>query len=135
MFTPPKLNLKPTTRAEIPFHGSVAAGGYLTLVSGYIIFPFRVVKAKMEFLHDARQLVEYRWYVSRDTNTPTTGWPTDTNLYGRLSPNAGFRGQGVMREVPQNIEVHEEGTYLKMSVYNGLGLAYYANGSITIEEI
>ena len=135
MFKAPKLELEPTLMAEIPFEGSVAAGGWLTLVSGYIPHRYRVIKAKMFFTHDARNLVMHRLFVSRSSIAPTTGWPTDTNLYGRLSPTATFIGQGIIRQVPANVEVLEEGTYLKLATFNGLGAAYMANGSITIEEI
>lgn len=135
MFKAPKLELKPTVRAEIPFEGSCAAGAYLTLVSGYIPHKYRVTRAKMFFPHMARNMVRHRWYVSRNINAPTGDWPGDTNLYGRLSPTATFIGQGLIREVPTNIEVLEEGTHLKLATFNGLGAAYPVNGSITIEEI
>lgn len=134
-FKAPTLDLKPTVLAEIPFEGAVAAGGYLTLVSGYIPHKYRVIKAKMFFTLAAANLVRHRWYVSRNMNAPTGDWPTDTNLYGRLSPTATFIGQSLIRQVTTNIEVLEEGTYLKLATFNGLGVAYQANASITIEEI
>ena len=134
-FKAPKLDLKPTILAEIPFEGTVGAGAYLTLVSGYIPHKYRVIRAKMFFTAAAANLVRHRWYVSRNVNAPTTSWPGDTNLYGRLSPTATFIGQSLIRQVTTNIEVLEEGTYLKLATFNGLGAAYQANGSITIEEI
>jgi len=134
-FKAPTLDLKPTLLAEIPFEGTVAAGGYLTLVSGYIPHKYRVIRAKMFFTNVAANLVRHRWYVSRTTMAPATEWPNDTNLYGRLSPTATFIGQSLIRQVTTNVEVLEEGTYLKLATFNGLGVAYQANGSITIEEI
>jgi len=135
MFKAPKLDLKPTLLAEIPFQGTVAAGAYLTLVSGYIPHKYRVIRAKMFFTAAAANLVRHRWAVSRNRNAPTTGFPVDRNLYGRLSPTATFVGQSLIRQVTTNIEILEEGTYLKFSTHNGTGAAYIANGSITIEEI
>ena len=134
-FKAPKLDMRPTLQAEIPFEGLVAAGGYLTLVSGHIPFPYRVIRAKMFFTAAAANLVRHRWYVSRSIIAPAAEWPNDTNLYGRLSPTATFVGQSLIREVPSNIEVLEEGTYLKLATFNGTGAAYRANGSISIEEI
>ncbi|GAI65735.1 unnamed protein product [marine sediment metagenome] len=134
-FKAPKLELKPTILAEIPFEGAVAGGGYLTLVSGYIPHRYRVIRAKMFFTAAAANLVQHRWYVSRDSTAPPAAWPMDTNLYGRLSPTATFVGLSLIRQVAANIEVLEEGTYLKFSTFNGLGVAYQANGSITIEEM
>ena len=135
VFKAPKLKLEPTVLAEIPFEGAVPAGGYLTLVSGLIPHKYRVIRAKMFFTAAAANLVRHRWFVSRNRSAPTTGWPTDTNLYGRLSPTATFVGQSLIRQVTANIGVLEEGTYLKLATFNGLGVAYQANGSITIEEI
>lgn len=134
-FRAPTLDLKPTMLAEIPFEGTVLAGGFLTLVSGYIPHRYRVIRAKMFFTAAAANLVRHRWYVSRNPSAPTGDWPTDTNLYGRLSPTATFIGQSLIRQVTTNVEVLEEGTYLKLGTFNGLGVPYQANGSITIEEI
>jgi len=134
-FKAPTLDLKPTILAEIPFEGAVLAGGYLTLVSGYIPYKYRVIRAKMFFTAAASNLVRHRWYVGRSPNAPTGDWPTDTNLYGRLSPTATFIGWSLVRQVTTNVEVLEEGTYIKFATLNGLGVAYQANGSITIEEI
>lgn len=134
-FKAPKLKMSPILMAEIPFQGMVAAGAFLTLVSGYIPFRFRVVRVKMFFTLAAQNLVQHRWYVSRTRQAVTGGWPTDTNLYGRLSPTATFVGQSLIRQAQTNIEVFEKGTHLKMATFNGLGVPYMANGSITIEEI
>ena len=134
-FKAPKLELKPTLLAEIPFEGAVPTLSYRTLVSGYIPHKYRVIRAKMFFTAAAANLVRHRWYVGRSVDAPTTGWPRDMNLYGRLSPTATFVGQSLIRQVTANIEVHEEGTFLKFATYNGTAVAYQANGSITIEEI
>lgn len=134
-FKAPTLNLEPLTVAEIPFEGTVANGAYLTLVSGYIPFKYRVVRVKIFFTAAAASLVRVRFYVSRNSMNPTTGWPGDTNLFGRLSPTATFIGQSLIREAPANIEVQEEGTFLKMAAYNTSGAAYQVNGAIRIEEI
>lgn len=135
VFKARKLEMRPTLLAEIPFEGLVAAGAYLTLVSGYIPHKYRVIRAKMFFTLAAANLVEHRWFVSRTMNAPTGDWPTDTNLYSRLSPTGTFVGMSLIRQVSANIRVLDEGTYLKLGTFNGTGAAYRVNGSITIEEI
>ncbi len=134
-FKAPKMELEPTVLAEIPFEGLVAAGGYLTLVSGYIPYKYRVIRVKMFFTLVAANRVQHRWFVSRTRQAPTGDWPTDTNLYGRLSPTATFIGQSLIRQVQTNIEILEEGTHLKFATFNPLGVPYQANGSITVEEV
>jgi len=121
--------------AEIPFSGTVAAGGYLTLVTSKIMYPYRVIRVKMFFPAAALNLVSHRWYVALNPTVSVTDWPADTNLFGRESPTATFIGSSLIRQVAANVEVREIGTYLKFSTLNGLGVAYVANGSITIEEI
>lgn len=134
-FTAPKLGLKSTVLAEIPFEGNVNAGAYLTLVSGRVPYRFRVLRAKMFFTAAAANLVQHRWFVSRNSNAEIGAWPADTNLYGQLSPTATFVGQSLIRQVETSVQVDEEGLYIKLATYNGSGAAYHVNGSITIQEI
>lgn len=135
IFTAPPFEVPPRRRVEVPFSGTVAALGYLTLVSGMITYPFRIVKAKMFFTDDAFNLVEMRWFISRSSNAPTGDFPTDDNVFGRESPTAGFIGRGIVRVVDCDIEVPGGMVHLKLSAYNGNAAAYYLNGSITLEAL
>ena len=134
-FKAPKYEPPAKRLAEIPFSGTVAAGAYLTLVTSKIMYPYRVIRVKMFFPAVAANLVSHRWYVALNPVVSVTDWPADTNLFGRESPTATFIGQSLIRQVAANVKVEEIGTYLKFSTFNGLGVAYVANGSITIEEV
>jgi len=132
MFVVPRYEPRPIRTAEIPFYGPVGAGAYLTLVSGRLMYPYKIVRVKMFLPTVAANLVQHRWFVSGNSNTLTTDWPTDENIFGRESPTATFVGAGLIRQVTCDIRVDEIGTFLKFATYNGLGETYYANGAITI---
>lgn len=131
--TPPKLI--PKRQATIPFRGQVAAGAYETLVSGRIMYGFRVIEVEMIFTEEAFNNIEYRWFVSTNTNAPTTDYPTDTNIFGRESPTAGFRGKAVIRTVPCNIEFPDGELHLKLAVFNAGNYAYQYNATMTVQEM
>lgn len=122
-------------QVEIPFSISVPNLGYRTLVTSKLMYAYRVVRVKMFFLAAAASLVEHRWYVAGSPTTSTTDWPADTLLHGRESPAAGFVGQSLIRQCEIGVDVHDVGTYIKFSTYNGSGAAYVANGAITLEEL
>lgn len=134
-FKAPKFELPPKRVVEIPFTGTVGTLTYLTLLSGMITYPFRITRAKMVFPYSAANLVEHRIYYSRTPSAPTTGWPTDVNIFGREAPVAGFIGEGIIKVVDCNVEVPETGFRLKMATYNGTGAIHYVNGTISIEAM
>jgi len=134
-FKAPTYEPKAKRQVEIPFHISVPAGAYRTLVTSKIMYKYRVVRVKMFLLAAAASLVEHRWYVATNPTTSVTDWPADTLLHGRESPAAGFVGQSLVRQAEIGVDVREEGTYIKFSTLNGSGAAYVANGAITLEEL
>lgn len=134
-FKAPKYEPQPRRMVEIPFNGTVAAGAYLTLVTSKIMYKYRITMVKMFFTAVANNLVQHRWYVAGAPGVSVTDWPADTNIFARESPTATFIGSSLIRQVAANVEVREEGTYIKFSTFNGLGVAYTVNGSITIEEL
>lgn len=120
---------------ELNFAGAVGAGNWLTHVSGLIAYPFRILRATMVFNLEAANLVEHRWYYSGNRSAPTTGPPADTNVFGRENPTTYFIGDGLVKEVNCNVRVETPDRYLKLSTYNGLGIAYYYNCSLIIQEL
>lgn len=130
----PRYEPRRIRTVEIPFYGRVLATSYLTLISGRLMHPYKIVRVKMFFTAVAANLVQHRWYVSGSSTVPTADWPTDENIFGRESPTATFVGSSLIRQVSCDIKVEDVGTYLKLGTYNGLGEPYYANGAITIES-
>lgn len=134
-FQVPPLKLEPKRQAEIPFRGTVGAGVFLTLVSGLISYPFRIIQVKMIFTDVANHLVEHRWFVDTNINQPTTGFPTGQNLFSRESPSAGFRGKALIRVVPCNLEFPDGDLRIILGTQNLSNYAYIFDCSCTIQEL
>lgn len=134
-FVVPKLELKVRRVAELTFRGTIAAGAWLTIVSGKITYPFSIVQAKMIFTDEANNWIEHRWYTSTNTNAPTTDFPADDNIFGRESPTTGFIGKAIIRVVNTSLEFPEGNLYIKLGTRNTGPYAYQVNGSIVIGEL
>lgn len=134
-FKAPTFAMKGKRTAEIPYQGSIGAGAFLTLLSGRITYKFRITKFKMIFDEVANNLVQHAWYISRNRNVSTTGPPSGDRLFAPESPTGIFVGRGIIRVVDTNIEVEEEGIFIKLYTYNGLGVAYPISASVTVEEL
>lgn len=135
MYRPPELKFDEKRMVELNFAGTIAAGAWLTHLSGRIMYPFRVLRATMVFNLEAANLVEHRWYHSGNRSAPTTGAPSDTNIFGRENPTTYFIGDGLVKEINCNVKVDESERFIKLSTFNGLGIAYYYNCSLIIQEI
>jgi len=135
MFKAPKFELAPRRVAEIPFRGTITAGLMRTLVSGKIMYPFRITKVKMIFTDDANNWIRHAWYTGRTRSQPTTGPPTGMNIFGRESPVADFIGKAIIMVVPCLIEFPEGGEIIHFYTNNTGPYAYERNASITIEAM
>lgn len=134
-FEAPKFTLEERRIVEIPFFGTVAAGLFLTLVSGMVTDPFRITRLKMIFDEKSNNLIQHSWWTARDGQGSTTGNPSGDRLGARESPTGVYVGRGIIRVVDVNLEFPEGRRYIKMHTFNGLGVAYIINGSCTIEEL
>lgn len=135
VFKAPKFALEAKKFVEIPFYGVIAAGAFLSLVSGEIGYPFRIVRLKMIFDEIANNLVTHAWYKSGSRSVSITGPPVGDLLTAPESSTGTFSGRGIIRVVDTNIEVREDSTFIKLYTFNGLGVAYTINGSCTIEAM
>ncbi|TKJ36874.1 hypothetical protein CEE36_11345 [candidate division TA06 bacterium B3_TA06] len=131
----PKMVFQPRRVAEIPFRGTIAAGLMRTLVSGKIMYPFRITKVKMIFTDDANNWIRHGWYTGRTRSQPETGPPTGMNIFGRESPVADFIGKAIIRVVPCNIEFPEGGEIIHFYTNNTGPYAYERNASCSIEAM
>lgn len=135
MYKAPKFELKPRRVAEIPFRGPLAAGAHLTLLSGRIMYPFKVTQVKMIFTDEANNWIVHQWHVGRTESRPSTGPPSGENIFGRESPTASFVGKAIIRVVPCNIEFPEAGMFIQFYTFNTGPYAYEINASCTVEAM
>ena len=134
-FKAPRFEMVGKRVAELPFSGTIAAGGFLTIVSSMITYKFRILKVKMIFTEDANNWIVHEWLISGNRSTSTTGRPSGTNIFGRESPVSSFAGKAIVRNIACSIEVREERNYIKLYTRSTSPYAYFVNGTITIEEI
>jgi len=134
-FKAPTFNLTAKRMVEIPFTGTITAGNNLTLVAGPISYPFRIIQCKMIFTAIAVSVIEHRWFTSHTVSAPTTGPPSDENIFGRESPSAYFVGESLIRIVNCNLEFKEPHLYIKLHTYNPSVATYILNCSIILQEI
>jgi hypothetical protein len=134
-FVAPKNIFKQKRMIELEFNGLITAGTFLTIVAGPIMYPFRIVEVSMTFDQLANYNVEYRWFISGNNSVSTTGWPSDTNIFGQESPSTGFIGDGIIKNKRCSIEVKEPKRYIKFSVNNVNTFACHGIGSMQITEI
>lgn len=135
VFKAPKFELFEKRTEEIPFSGTIAAGAHLTMLSGSISYPFRVLQATMVFTNDADNNIRVYWLVSHEISTSTTAVPTGTYIFGRGSPTPYFVGKATVKRAYGNVKFEEAGLYIKCHVHNNGPYPYDFSGSITIQEV
>jgi hypothetical protein len=120
-------------QVNIPFMGTVGASTQLTLVSGMITFPFKIVGAEITFRDDAANSLRIYVLVSANTNTSTTDVPPDTNAFSQYSPTPYFVGEGTIKRASCFLPAFKGGMYIKVHANNLNAYAQTINATVTIE--
>ncbi len=106
------------SRLTLPFYGSVAAGGELTLVSQTLLFPYTIALLTASFALGTDRTLQVRFVMSGDPTAPAAGIPTGLDLLSIYGQVPYLVGDDERKEFPHEIEVPESGTYLKVYAYN-----------------
>ena len=130
----PRFDLLEKRYVELNFESNVLTGAHLTLVTGAISYPFRVVLAKMVFSNEANNLVRVYWLTSTDNSTSIVGVPTGDNIFGRENPTQYFVGKAIIKRLNVNVSIPERNLYIKCHIHNTLPYAYRVNNSLVIQE-
>ena len=133
--TPPVYAPGARRVAELPFFGTVAAAGWLTIVTARIPYPFRITKVKMFFTQDAYDRIFHSWHVGPSTATPPGGPSTDPNIFARESPVSRFIGHAIIRVVDCDLQFAGGENYIKISTENTGPYAYEINAACVIEAM
>lgn len=135
----PKLTVKGKHAVELSFVGRVGiaapTGPHWTIVSSRLMYPFRLTQVTMVFTDDALNLVRHYWLHSGEHSTSIASVPSGTNLFARESPTGYFIGRGIIKRLRCNIEVPEEGEFIKLHTHNTGTTPYDINCSALIEEL
>ncbi|MBA7577385.1 hypothetical protein ES708_19236 [subsurface metagenome] len=101
-------------KLTLPFAGSVAAGGELTLVSKFLNFPYTIRSLHASFALGTDRTLQLRFFLSRDPEAPASGFPTGDDLLSIYGQTSYLVGDDEHKEFPHEIPVLESGTYLKV---------------------
>lgn len=134
-YVAPKFTLISKRIAELPFVGTIGAATWLTILTSPISYPFRIVQAKMTFTHEARNLVQYSWLISKNAGTSVTGYPSGDNIFAKETPTAYFIGNAIEKVINCNAEVPDKSTIIKLCTHNLNPYAYYINCTLMVQEM
>jgi len=123
------------TVVTIPFLGTVAAGGELTLSSRRLTFPFRTKKLRVFFPLNTNRTTRVSFFLSPDDTCPTTGKPTGQNLFSPYSNIDYFVGDDELKEVEHVVEVKERGMFLKVYTLNTDSFPHTVDAQVMVEAL
>lgn len=118
----------------LPFSGSVAAGGELTLVSQFLNFPYTIRSLHASFALGANRTLQIRFILSRDPEAPATGQPTGNDLLSTHGQVPYLVGDDERKEFPHEIQIPDSGTYLKVYGNNSDAFAHTIDAQIVIDS-
>lgn len=121
-------------KLTLPFAGSVAAGGELTLVSKFLNFPYTIRSLHSSFALGTDRTLQLRFFLSRDPEAPATGLPTGDDLLSIYGQVPYLVGDDERKEFPHEIEVPDSGTYLKVYGNNTDTFAHTLDAHIIIDS-
>lgn len=121
-------------RIAIPFSSAIAASVGLTLVSGRIGFPFRIVEVEIVFRDDTANLMQIWVLTSSNTSISVMTPPPDNNVFSPFSPSGFFLGEALVKRLSINYMPLEGDDIIKVHAQNVCTWPQTVNVSVTIEE-
>lgn len=102
----------------VSFSGVCIARSEKVLVTPRITYPYLVKKIHCRFPVGTINLLLLRFYVSRDGDAPSSGAPNGYSMLRELGQVDYIRGEGDEKNMLHEVEVTEQGTYLKVYAVN-----------------
>ncbi len=121
-------------RLTLPFFGSVAAGGELTLVSKLLAFPYEISHLIASFALGTDRTLQLRFFLSRDPEAPAAGTPSGDDLLSIYGQVPYLVGDDERKEFPHEIRVPDSNSYLKIYANNTDVFAHTLDAQIVIES-
>lgn len=118
----------------VAFYGTVSAGLTKVLVSPRISRSFILKKIRAKFAPGQNNLVKLRFYSSADADSPTTGAPGGFSLLMEYGQVDYVVGDDDAKELINEIEVLESGSYLKVYAVNSDAYDHNVDVQMTIEN-
>lgn len=117
----------------LPFNGTVAAGGELTLVSNHLRIPYMVRSLHVSFALGTDRTVQIRFFRSPDDSTPGSGHPSGTELLLQYSRTPYLVGDDERKSFPHEFAVRESGSWLKVHAKNNDTFSHTVDCQIVID--
>lgn len=122
-------------KVTLPFFGSVAAGGELTLVSQRLNFPYTIQTLIASFALGTNRTLQLRYVLSYDDSAPAAGRPTGQDLLSIYGQVPYLVGDDERKEFPHEIQVRRAGTYLKVHGINSDAFAHTLDAQVVIDSL
>lgn len=100
--------------------------------SKHITFPYVIDTITVHFPPGCEHFVLARIFLSPDSETPTTGIPTGTNLQTFLSQTPWISGDDEAILLGMAISVRDKGSFLKLHLENDDAFAHTITATITL---
>ena len=120
-------------KVTLPFFGSVAAGGELTLVSQRLNFTYTIRSLIASFALGADRTLQLRYYLSYEDSAPTAGRPTGEDLLSIYGQVPYLVGDDERKEFPHEIQVPRAGSYIKVYGSNSDAFEHTLDAQVVIE--
>ncbi len=121
-------------KVTLPFFGSVAAGGELTLVSQRLNFSYTIRTLIASFALGTDRTLQLRYYLSYEDSAPATGRPTGEDLLSIYGQVPYLVGDDERKDFPHEIQVRRAGTYIKVYGINSDAFAHTLDAQVVIES-
>ncbi|MBA7609567.1 hypothetical protein ES703_16758 [subsurface metagenome] len=122
------------SKVTLPFFGSVAAGGELTLVSQRLNFTYTIHSLIASFALGCDRTLQLRFFLSYEDSAPAAGLPTGEDLLSIYGQVPYLVGDDERKEFPHEIQVRRAGTHLKVYGNNSDSFAHTLDAQIVIES-
>ncbi|MBA7551369.1 hypothetical protein ES705_43909 [subsurface metagenome] len=120
-------------KVTLPFAGSVAAGGELTLVSQRLNFTYTIQTLIASFALGTNRTLQLRYFLSYEDSAPAAGQPTGEDLLSIYGQVPYLVGDDERKDFPHEIQVRRAGTYLKIYGYNSDAFPHTIDAQIVID--
>ena len=121
-------------KVTLPFAGTVAAGGELTLVSQRLNFTYTIQTLIASFALGTDRTLQLRYFLSYEDSAPAAGMPVGEDLLSIYGQVPYLVGDDEHKEFPHEIPVRRAGTYLKVYGRNTDTFEHTLDAQIVIDS-
>ncbi|MBA7581721.1 hypothetical protein ES708_23632 [subsurface metagenome] len=121
-------------KVTLPFFGSVAAGGELTLVSQRLNFTYTIRTLIASFALGCDRTLQLRYFLSYDDLAPAAGMPVGEDLLSIYGQVPYLVGDDERKEFPHEIPVRRAGTHIKVYAINIDAFAHTIDAQVVIDS-